>query len=47
VFPLRLAGAQLCKGAAAILNKRPTIIKIKPKLNPRIILLLSDTAIKL
>jgi hypothetical protein len=24
----------LCKGAAAILNKNPTNINIKPKLNP-------------
>ena len=34
---------QLCNGAAAILNKNPTIIIIKPKLNPCVILWLSET----
>jgi len=33
-FPSPLSGDQLCKGAAAILNKKPTKIIIKPKLNP-------------
>jgi len=33
-FPSPLSGDQLCKGAAAILNKNPTKIIIKPKLHP-------------
>jgi len=32
--PSYTSGDQLCKGAAAILNKKPTNIIIKPKLNP-------------
>jgi len=40
-------GAQLCKGAADILNKNPTKIKMKPKVKPWIILLLLDTDNKL
>jgi hypothetical protein len=39
------SGAQLCKGAAAILNNNPIKINIKPKLNPNNILLLSTTEI--
>ena len=34
------SGAQLCRGAAAILNKNPMMIKIIPKLNPWVIVLL-------
>ena len=29
-----IAGLQLCKGAAAILNKNPIKMNTKPKLNP-------------
>jgi hypothetical protein len=37
------SGAQLCKGAAAILNNNPIKINIKPKLKPNNILLLLST----
>ena len=32
--PSYTSGDQLCNGEAAILNKKPTKIKIKPRLNP-------------
>lgn len=36
-FPRHIAGLQLCNGAAAILKKYPTKIKIIPKKQPPII----------
>ena len=46
-FLSSLSGDQLWSGAAAILNKNPTMIIKKPKLQPWTILWLSDTEIKL